>query len=335
MSTLPPGFTNPGTMCYLSSVLQSTLYIVAKHGVPSSLSPSTPANHLASILSEMADAVTRPTPHINPTPVFQALATFYTPLSEPIQHDAHECISALLDGWHEGSRRRQRAVSPLMEPPPNPIEHLNHLGMVDWELRKPSKIMRLLYGQFLCQVECKSCKHCSTTFDIFNTLSVTIPPSQPSQQPIPLNLHDCMRFTFAEDLFEDYQCDGCHQHTPARKKMDVWRTPPILIIHLKRFDPMTQQKRVDPILFPWRYPLRHKGKDTTFYRLMSVIHHHGQMDRGHYTSTVLHDKHYYNINDGNILPNPFLVDNNDGNGWVSSTAYILIYEREKKTKFIK
>ncbi|XP_063962632.1 ubiquitin carboxyl-terminal hydrolase 32-like [Lytechinus pictus] len=57
-------------------------------------------------------------------------------------------------------------------------------------------------------------------------------------QTEPINLDDCLRaFTKEEELGEDelYYCSKCKQHRLAAKKLDIWRLPPILIVHLKRF----------------------------------------------------------------------------------------------------
>uniref|UniRef100_A0A8C5RSC0 ubiquitinyl hydrolase 1 n=1 Tax=Laticauda laticaudata TaxID=8630 RepID=A0A8C5RSC0_LATLA len=57
-------------------------------------------------------------------------------------------------------------------------------------------------------------------------------------QAEPINLDSCLRaFTSEEELGEDemYYCSKCRTHCLATKKLDLWRLPPILIIHLKRF----------------------------------------------------------------------------------------------------
>uniref|UniRef100_A0A8C7E1S4 Ubiquitin carboxyl-terminal hydrolase 32 n=1 Tax=Naja naja TaxID=35670 RepID=A0A8C7E1S4_NAJNA len=57
-------------------------------------------------------------------------------------------------------------------------------------------------------------------------------------QAEPINLDSCLRaFTSEEELGEDemYYCSKCRTHCVATKKLDLWRLPPILIIHLKRF----------------------------------------------------------------------------------------------------
>uniref|UniRef100_A0A8C8C7Y1 Ubiquitin carboxyl-terminal hydrolase 32 n=1 Tax=Oncorhynchus tshawytscha TaxID=74940 RepID=A0A8C8C7Y1_ONCTS len=59
-----------------------------------------------------------------------------------------------------------------------------------------------------------------------------------SAQAEPVSLDSCLKaFTSEEELGEDelYYCSKCKTHRLATKKLDLWRLPPILIVHLKRF----------------------------------------------------------------------------------------------------
>lgn len=47
----------------------------------------------------------------------------------------------------------------------------------------------------------------------------------------------CLRaFTSEEKLEEGYYCGHCKNKMPATKKLQIWKLPPILIVHLKRFN---------------------------------------------------------------------------------------------------
>ncbi|XP_066148846.1 ubiquitin carboxyl-terminal hydrolase 32 isoform X1 [Euwallacea fornicatus] len=53
----------------------------------------------------------------------------------------------------------------------------------------------------------------------------------------PIDLDHCLKaFTSEEKLQEKYHCSSCNDKQLATKKLQIWRLPPILIIHLKRFD---------------------------------------------------------------------------------------------------
>lgn len=52
-----------------------------------------------------------------------------------------------------------------------------------------------------------------------------------------LSIEDCIEeFTQEEELdpSERWLCTKCKSHTRSTKKIDLWKTPNILIIHLKR-----------------------------------------------------------------------------------------------------
>ncbi len=54
----------------------------------------------------------------------------------------------------------------------------------------------------------------------------------------PITLKKCLEaFTRQEELGENekYYCSSCKTHQLASKKLQIWRLPPILIVHLKRF----------------------------------------------------------------------------------------------------
>jgi ubiquitin carboxyl-terminal hydrolase 6/32 len=54
----------------------------------------------------------------------------------------------------------------------------------------------------------------------------------------PITLNKCLEaFTRQEELGEEekYYCSSCKSHQLASKKLQIWRLPPILIVHLKRF----------------------------------------------------------------------------------------------------
>ncbi|KAK4322970.1 hypothetical protein Pmani_006294 [Petrolisthes manimaculis] len=50
----------------------------------------------------------------------------------------------------------------------------------------------------------------------------------------PIALSDCLEAFCSEETLE-YSCDKCRKVQQAAKKLQIWRLPPILIVHLKRF----------------------------------------------------------------------------------------------------
>lgn len=88
-------------------------------------------------------------------------------------------------------------------------------------------------------------------------------------------------------------CPNCKKHQQACKKLDLWRLPEVLIIHLKRFSysRFSNNKLEMFVDFPIhelelsRY-LACKSKEPSKYRLYAVSNHYGNMGGGHYTAYI-------------------------------------------------
>lgn len=157
-------------------------------------------------------------------------------------------------------------------------------------------------------------------------------------------LQDCLNlFTKKEKLDKDnaWYCNKCKEHKQATKKMEIWKTPDILIIHLKRFKTSrvssigsfyysTGSKKVTATIdFPIKgldlsnYVLS-KENGGCIYDLYGVVNHYGGLGGGHYTAYGKNhfDEKWYDFNDSS-------VSSASGREIVSSAAYVLFYKRRK------
>jgi ubiquitin carboxyl-terminal hydrolase 4/11/15 len=53
-----------------------------------------------------------------------------------------------------------------------------------------------------------------------------------------MTLQQCLQLFIEPEVLgpdDKWYCPHCKEHIQAEKRMSVWRLPPILIIHLKRF----------------------------------------------------------------------------------------------------
>ncbi|VDM37864.1 unnamed protein product [Toxocara canis] len=138
-------------------------------------------------------------------------------------------------------------------------------------------------------------------------------------------------FTRQELLSDDnlWYCPRCKEHQRATKKLDLWRLPPVLIVHLKRFH-FTRWSR-EKIDLPVEFPL--SGLDLTgrvvdtrcgkfVYDLIAVSNHAGGLGGGHYTAYARNGDDWYDFNDSTASamgqPNDSIV---------SKEAYVLFYRR--------
>lgn len=110
-----------------------------------------------------------------------------------------------------------------------------------------------------------------------------------------ITLDDCLdEFENEEILSEQdtWYCPRCKEHRRASKKFDLWKTPDILVVHLKRFSSSGWRRDKLDILvdFPVegldltkRVIDKGSGKEE-IYDLIAVDDHWGGLGGGHYTA---------------------------------------------------
>jgi len=156
-----------------------------------------------------------------------------------------------------------------------------------------------------------------------------------------LTIFDCLdAFTREETLSEEdpWYCSSCKEHRRASKKMDLYRLPNILILHLKRFayTRWSREKITTPVHFPIvglrlnNHCVNPEHADDV-YDLFAVSNHMGGMGGGHYTAYVLNgvDGHWYEHDDTHVSRVRSIHHIR------SSAAYILFYKRRQKGDKVK
>ena len=155
-----------------------------------------------------------------------------------------------------------------------------------------------------------------------------------------ISIEKCFEeFSKEEKLDRDnlWKCPNCNQSLQANKKIELYNTPKILIIHLKRFD---NNKKINTLIdFPLtnldlkKYLSNKNIVNHSKYNLFGVINHFGSLEYGHYTAFCknYHDNNWYEYNDkfANKIPKE-----NEKEIIVNENAYILFY-REQKNDYIK
>ncbi|KAI0448939.1 hypothetical protein F5B21DRAFT_520893 [Xylaria acuta] len=148
-----------------------------------------------------------------------------------------------------------------------------------------------------------------------------------------LTLDECLdEFERDEVLSEQdmWYCPRCKEHRRASKKLDLWKTPDILVIHLKRFS--SSGYRRDKLETLVEFPTENlditsrvlqieEGKQEK-YDLIGVDCHYGGLGGGHYTAFAKNfvDGQWYSYNDSS-------VSKTTTDHIVDSSAYMLFYRR--------
>ncbi|KAH6915772.1 ubiquitin carboxyl-terminal hydrolase 4 [Coprinopsis sp. MPI-PUGE-AT-0042] len=268
------------------------------------------------------------------------------------QHDSQEFLSFLLDGMHEDLNRvmvqREIKVTPEQEAE---LERLPPMIASDrewraWRARNDSLIVDYFQGQFRSRLQCLTCQKTSTTYNVFSILQLPIPHSRNSKVPI----QKCLDALFNEEVLEKddaWDCPRCKTKRRALKTLSLARLPPILLIHLKRFEANGRfSDKIDTFV---EFPV--KGLDLTNYMppplppgadkseimplplddprvqlppykydLYGVTNHYGNLSSGHYTA-------YIASRGGWMLCDDSSIKQTDPKQVVNQKAYVLFYKR--------
>ncbi|KAG8128925.1 hypothetical protein E2320_015639 [Naja naja] len=168
------------------------------------------------------------------------------------------------------------------------------------------------------------------------------------QQQHSCTLNECFQlYTKEEQLAPDdaWRCPHCQVLQQGMVKLSLWTLPDILIIHLKRFRQVGEQRHKLSTLVhfplrgldmaphvakrsrgskwgPWKQSLTEEGHCTFLYDLYAVCNHHGSLHGGHYTAYCYNslDGRWYSYDDSTV--EPVMEEDISTRG-----AYILFYQR--------
>lgn len=157
-----------------------------------------------------------------------------------------------------------------------------------------------------------------------------------------ITLNQCFEsFMTPEMLGQDnaWYCRICKDHVEAMKKMELYSTPPVLFISLKRFKSgrgsYFKDKLEDKVHFPLDdldvsdIVLSNRNEDGTrkkdiIYELYAISNHYGNMGFGHYTAYAKnpYDGNWYDFDDSHV------TQVTDPSKVITEAAYNLFYKRK-------
>lgn len=129
-----------------------------------------------------------------------------------------------------------------------------------------------------------------------------------------ITLDDCLDEFEKEEILSEqdtWYCPRCKEHRRASKKFDLWKTPDILVVHLKRFSSSGfRRDKLDILVdFPvegldltQRVIDKEEGKEE-IYDLIAVDDHWGGLGGGHYTAFAKNfiDGEWYEYNGKSLI----------------------------------
>ncbi|XP_071384948.1 ubiquitin carboxyl-terminal hydrolase 8 isoform X2 [Centroberyx affinis] len=241
------------------------------------------------------------------------------------QQDSQELLLFLMDGLHEDLNKADNRKRYKEEE----NDHLDDQKAADlaWgkhKLLNESIIVALFQGQFKSTVQCLTCHRKSRTFETFMYLSL------PLASTSKCSLQDCLKLFSKEERLTDNNkvfCRHCKAHRDSTKKLEIWKVPPILLVHLKRFsyEGRWKQKLQTCVDFPLdsldlsQYVIGPR-QSLKRYSLFGVSNHYGGLDGGHYTAYCKNSvkQRWFKFDDHE-------VSDFSTSSVKSSAAYILFY----------
>uniref|UniRef100_A0A674AF68 Ubiquitin carboxyl-terminal hydrolase 8 n=1 Tax=Salmo trutta TaxID=8032 RepID=A0A674AF68_SALTR len=205
------------------------------------------------------------------------------------QQDSQELLLFLMDGLHEDLNKVANRKCYTEEE----NDDLDDQRAADqaWSKHKmlnESIIVALFQGQFKSTVQCLTCHRKSRTFETF--MYLTLPLASTNK----CSLQDCLKLFSKEEKLTDQNkvfCRHCKALRDSIKKLEIWKVPPIILVHLKRFsyEGRWKQKLQTTVDFPLenldlsQYVIGPRAS-LKRYNLFGVSNHYGGLDGGHYTA---------------------------------------------------
>jgi len=282
----------------------------------------------------------------NPQDLHSKLARFAPHLFESgEQQDVQEFLSFCIDGLHEDLNRVTQRPMPITSEQELADERLGReqgeevAAALAWfrhlEHGK-SFLVDLMQGQLRSIVTCSQCQHTSRRFDPFLYLSVPVTKGM-------MHVTDCINKFLEEERLtgsEQWFCERCERKVDAIKKIDIWKLPPVLVLHLKRFEfdasTFTYRKTENRLSMKLTFLdlsdfCSSEQRDGAVYNVVGVSNHLGSFGSGHYTATCrvggLGQNTWQHFNDG-------LVTSYGGRNVVTKETYMIFLMRDHDPKHI-
>ena len=312
-----------GITCYINSILHILQqvpifadYIYSEHFVES-LKQNFPQEHLMKQTTSyelhrlFIASINNDNSSITPTTFKNIIGTKNSMWNERNHQDSQEFLSFLIATLEEETGSKVKFVPNISDN--NHYLSQNFLASLAWaqfQHNEYSLLKNIFDGMFNIQLKCICCSNISNNYEPFTTLQVAIPTKNSMEMFKEFSIENCLEHLCSNEKLDRrnmYNCNMCGVKNRGFKQTSLWRTPKLLVIHIKRFGFQTQ-KLVNKITYPL-YDLNigdyihdeSPDKFNSLYDLIGVNLHQdfGGINAGHYTSLVKNrfDNNWYLFND--------------------------------------
>lgn len=242
-------------------------------------------------------------------------------------HDSFDFLTYLFDKMNASLTRYGKSPSVVI--PDDIGDGDEQLAAQAWQehlKNNSSIIVDLFSGQIKVSYTCSECRSESFKFEVFSSLSLKMPKGNSTLQFL------IKEYTKNEHIELNWFCTTCKTQVSVSKKFSLWKLPPILIFHFRRFqiDRNKLTNRIDcPIKdldFSDILPSPQKIKPK--FDLYATINHDGDLNEGHYYAIAKNklDQKWYKFDDE-------IVDEISENQVLNGKSYILWYYNSSANEF--
>ncbi|XP_070523266.1 ubiquitin carboxyl-terminal hydrolase 8 isoform X3 [Cardiocondyla obscurior] len=333
--TVYPGITglkNLGNSCYMNSIIQclSNTTSLAKYFTDNSYADDLNSNNhkvtQRQVVEEVAQVIKAlwrgQYKSISPNDLKIAVGQYKEQFDSYEQQDSHEFLTFLLDWMHNELKKETKML----------IEMTN--AEKEWDKAMNSQksiISDLFFGQLRSTITCLFCKQASTTYETFNSLTMSLSSSSRC------TLNDCMEKFVTGQKVSGWKCPKCQAPRDAIKKFDFVKLAPVVVIHLNRFGdsggsfeksnaavdfPLTGFNLKPYLVIENTKSIMSNSVRNYNYSLYAISNHFGTMDGGHYTAFCKNatQNKWYKYDDQTVTEvSPSQVKSQN------ATAYLLFY----------
>ena len=242
-----------------------------------------------------------------------------------LQNDAEEFLRFIIDCFHSSLKREVKmSISGSAKSNQDKTAVECYKMMQNMYRKEYSEFIKIFYGIHVSKVQSLESDYNNITPEPFFNLQIEI--------GLIKTLEGCLDKYTAEETLEhkiDVSNDNEEKKLEsAKKKIQFWNLPDILVITLKRFDNRQRKNKVF-IDFPLenlnmsKYVIGY-DKESYVYDLYGVCNHSGGTRGGHYTAFIKNaNNKWYLFNDTSV------TEISDKNKIKSTQAYCFFYRKKK------
>jgi ubiquitin C-terminal hydrolase len=213
----------------------------------------------------------------------------------------------------------------------------------NFQSREYSPLKNIFDGLIENNRRCMCCGSGVIRYEPYLTLPLSVPIKTKEDMGKTFSIYDCLDHMISEEQFDDQNkmtCEMCGLKNRSFSKSMIWKSPKVLVLHIKRFlfnsFGVATQKITNNVTYPFKEldlskyfnpasPHRSQSKyDLIGINIHQAFGYGGNVNAGHYTSIVknIMNNNWYLYNDSNPLKMAYTKENLQ-----NPNTYMLFYYR--------